>query len=421
MVPAARWGIRPPAPSLPAPADAAYAQSAQGGAEQQMMALMASLGFALPMSWSLLTPVVVAAASVLANTHCERVRMHARWLLSQAEDRLLDLSFDNDDASVLQSAVILSSGVNAGMCLLRSQAVLSASLTERAHCMPPEAIVRLLKAVAMSGCNDDELARALMRRVSQLVFELSLPQLADVAFALAIYPHIQDEVLQELCFTQAMKAVITYNIHSQAVHPYCLFQLYLVHVASSSSGRGAALRSKLEATLPKAHVRRALSTIRYGAEQTQAFAYQGRDRSSGSWHLAPASWRAQVWPALCAIAGPDATRIRADTAHANRFRWSYVLPHMGFVLHCAPSSAYMFGPVANRTDDFGRLCLPAEHELQHSLRPSIHTIMQASCHDKSEIGIISFSAWANAGSVQSQTDMVYLALADLAERKLQRI
>ena len=371
----------------------------------------------MPVSWSLLTPVAVSAASLVATVDSDAIRMHCRWLLSQVESRLLDLSFGNDDASVMQAAVILSAGCNAGMRMLRSQAVLSASLVERTDTTPAEATVRLLKAVAMSGTHDDELFRGLVRRVSRLLSELSLPQLADVAFALSISTRHSEHLLTDLCFARAAKLLHDLAVQDETAHPYCLFQLYLVHVVASSSGRGDGLRARMDASLPTAAARSVLNTIRQGAEQAQLGVSRG-SRSSGSWHLSPAAWRGEVSEALLAVAGADFTRVRLDVGLKNRFKWSHLFTNMDFAVHCAPSSAYMFGPVSPISAGADSLDLPTECELQHTLRPSFQAMLDATCSGGGAVQTISFASWAEALSPLSRERLVREALAKAAESQV---
>ncbi len=417
LTPTSRWAARVPGLNRAAKSRAVEALHPQ--TQDTLKSLIFELGQDLPHSWALLTPAVVSAASLAANVADSALRMHLRWLITRVEDRLLDLSFDNEDATVMQAAVILSSGVNAGMRMLRGQAVLSSALAQQTGGMDAEAATRLLKALVLSGTHDEELYSGLVARLSRLLHELTVVQLADVAYALAVQGRTADQSLQSLCFIKALQALLQCN-HGGSVHPYTAFQLYVVHVTAAAAPDDSAHFAKLRASIPAQQMRPLLEMIRESALKAQTSA-SGGTSASGSWHLAAAPWRNCVSSVLASIAGMDLPLIKRDSGLGNRFLWSHAVPHMKLALHCAPSSAYMFGPVSS-TDSSAHsaLNLPPEHKVRHSLRPSITHMMQVTSSGGFAVELIPFSDWAEASTAAQQRQLVCAAMsrACVAQLKL---
>jgi hypothetical protein len=347
--------------------------------------------------------------------------MHLRWLVTQVEERLLDMSFENNDATSMQAGVILLAGANAGMRMLRSHAVLSSLLAQQASSMPLDAVVRVFKAAVLSGTLDNDVICTMSTRLSRSMDALTLAQQADIAHSAAVGGAQQHQALLTTAFIHATRHLKSASLYGAgSVHPYTLYQLYTAHVAAMSVGdRGLHEQLVSRAVLPT-ELKPVMKLIRDGVLQAQISAQvSASTRSSGSWHLAPAHWRSDVSHALRAAFGDDAASMRTDATAGNRFLVSHVLPKIGLALHCAPASSYLFGPVrASTCSSFDSMSFVPEQEVPHFIRPSVQLVLDCINQGRYKVSVVPFSSWPHEGDFNSQHEILLQQLSISAANQL---
>ena len=160
-------------------------------------------------------------------------------------DIAIDIDIDVDDvadvdAKDMQIPVLLLACVNAGMKVPRLFAVLEHAALQSLPCMGSDAKVRLLKSLALAGIPQTEIMAPLVCDIDLMLRGLTLPQLADAAYSLALLCRAGTPAAGPVA--QRAMAKLLQGLHkphsasdpSHTLHPYSAFIAFSAHESCGS-------------------------------------------------------------------------------------------------------------------------------------------------------------------------------------------